>query len=62
MTALTRLKALIARPKSHRPLSVSALAAPYQLRKAYRHQPDRPGLEPTRFGDWEYNGRCTDFS
>jgi hypothetical protein len=19
------------------------------------------GLEPTRFGDWEYNGRCTDF-
>jgi hypothetical protein len=19
------------------------------------------GPEPTRFGDWEYNGRCTDF-
>lgn len=19
------------------------------------------GLEPTRFGDWESNGRCTDF-
>jgi hypothetical protein len=19
------------------------------------------GLEPTRFGDWEVNGRCTDF-
>jgi len=19
------------------------------------------GLEPTRFGDWEKNGRCTDF-
>ena len=19
------------------------------------------GLEPTRFGDWENNGRCTDF-
>ena len=19
------------------------------------------GLEPTRYGDWEYNGRCTDF-
>ena len=21
----------------------------------------RKGPEPTRFGDWEYNGRCTDF-
>jgi len=20
-----------------------------------------PGPEPTRFGDWERNGRCTDF-
>jgi len=20
-----------------------------------------PGPEPTRYGDWEYNGRCTDF-
>jgi len=19
------------------------------------------GLEPTRFGDWEHNGRCSDF-
>ena len=32
-------------------------------------QPDRlpaehggpPGPEPTRYGDWEKNGRCTDF-
>ena len=31
-------------------------------------QPPRPkeiggpkGPEPTRYGDWEYNGRCTDF-
>lgn len=21
----------------------------------------RPGPEPTRFGDWEKNGRCIDF-
>jgi len=21
----------------------------------------RGGLEPTRYGDWESNGRCTDF-
>ena len=34
---------------------------PYQRRAAYRHHPGRPGVEPTRFGDWEYNGRCTDF-
>jgi len=20
-----------------------------------------PGREPTRYGDWEINGRCTDF-
>lgn len=20
-----------------------------------------PGLEPTRYGDWEFKGRCTDF-
>jgi hypothetical protein len=20
-----------------------------------------PGPEPTRYGDWEYKGRCTDF-
>ena len=21
----------------------------------------RSGPEPTRYGDWEFNGRCTDF-
>jgi len=30
------------------------------------HQPvpeidGRPGLEPTRYGDWEKDGRCIDF-
>jgi len=20
-----------------------------------------PGPEPTRYGDWQFNGRCTDF-
>ena len=33
---------------------------------AAAHSPEieiggRQGLEPTRFGDWEKNGRCTDF-
>ena len=37
-------------------------AAQYQRRAAYRHHATEHGLDPTRFGDWEYNGRCTDFS
>ncbi len=24
-------------------------------------KPDRPPLDPTRYGDWEKNGRCIDF-
>lgn len=39
----------------------AALAVPFQRRAAYRHHPGDPGVDPTRFGDWEYNGRCTDF-
>ena len=27
----------------------------------YQHAGDPPGLDPTRYGDWEYHGRCTDF-
>ena len=30
------------------PLDMSAIGGP-------------KGPEPTRYGDWEYNGRCTDF-
>ena len=33
----------------------------YQRRHAYRHHHNQAGTDPTRFGDWEYNGRCTDF-
>jgi len=38
--------------------------------RAGKAKPPRPepreiggpkGPEPTRYGDWEYNGRCTDF-
>ena len=24
-------------------------------------KPERPALDPTRYGDWEKNGRCIDF-
>ena len=34
----------------------------FQRREAYTHHPQQPGVDPTRYGDWEYNGRCTDFS
>jgi len=38
------------------------LATAFQRRAVYRHHPGATGVDPTRFGDWEYNGRCTDFS
>lgn len=28
---------------------------------AIREIGGRPGLEPTRYGDWEKDGRCIDF-
>lgn len=37
----------------------------YELRKPAPDMPEeilgRDGLEPTRFGDWEVDGKCTDF-
>jgi hypothetical protein len=43
-------------------------AAPKVPEKVDNDPPPRPreiggpkGLEPTRYGDWEVNGRCTDF-
>ena len=37
----------------------------YELRKPAPNMPEeilgRDGLEPTRFGDWEVDGKCTDF-
>lgn len=41
--------------------------APYgtevgSARKAYSEFRDTAGVDATRYGDWEYSGRCTDFS
>jgi hypothetical protein len=37
-------------------------AAPVQPRAAAPHEHGgRGGLDPTRYGDWEKNGRCIDF-
>jgi hypothetical protein len=30
-------------------------------REATREVGGRPGPDPTRYGDWEKNGRCIDF-
>ncbi|ORU90120.1 MAG: hypothetical protein A6F71_03925 [Cycloclasticus sp. symbiont of Poecilosclerida sp. M] len=30
-------------------------------KEALKERGGRGGLEPTRFGDWEKNGRCIDF-
>jgi hypothetical protein len=45
-----------------------AAVTPEEPKPKPAEQPPRPkeiggpkGPEPTRYGDWEYNGRCTDF-
>lgn len=35
--------------------------APPQPAPRERATPEGDGLDPTRFGDWEKNGRCIDF-
>ena len=41
------------------PAKVVPHAAPADPAKA--PVPERPALDPTRYGDWEKNGRCIDF-
>jgi hypothetical protein len=41
--------------------AASAPAAPRALNVQRREIGGRAGPEPTRFGDWEKNGRCIDF-
>jgi hypothetical protein len=40
-----------------RPAALPEAAQPQQPREIGGPK----GPEPTRYGDWEYNGRCTDF-
>ena len=54
---VTKHRELDARNTSH-----GFLTNTFQRRAVYRHHPGASGVDPTRFGDWEYNGRCTDFS
>jgi len=42
--------------------AASGTAAPAQRRtEVPREHGGRGGLDPTRYGDWEKNGRCVDF-
>jgi hypothetical protein len=43
------------------PLPATAPEAPQPAEPKPREIGGPKGLEPTRYGDWEYNGRCTDF-
>ncbi|MEO6986819.1 MAG: DUF1674 domain-containing protein [Paralcaligenes sp.] len=43
------------------PESTPALVAIPGTAARERATPEGDGLDPTRFGDWEKNGRCIDF-
>ena len=53
-------------PAEPGPAAVNADAAASEMGKrpaevADTPKADRPALDPTRYGDWEKNGRCIDF-
>jgi hypothetical protein len=50
------------RPTESRPASASpeTKAVPAQP-AGEKAATERPALDPTRYGDWEKNGRCIDF-
>ncbi len=64
LTMLRRLRErLVALVSSRLVLSAgawSALPSP-TVRCAYAEFNDKGGIDATRYGDWEYTGRCTDF-
>ncbi|MCC6593699.1 MAG: DUF1674 domain-containing protein [Xanthomonadales bacterium] len=39
----------------------SSVPSPQQVPPGTRETGGRAGPEPTRYGDWEKNGRCIDF-
>ncbi len=54
----TSIKATISTEQPPEPTSVEPKAHDVD---ATREVGGRDGLEPTRYGDWEKNGRCIDF-
>ncbi|ASJ72379.1 DUF1674 domain-containing protein [Granulosicoccus antarcticus] len=49
-------------PKEHQHVAQNAVAPEHDLsdERPVEHG-GQAGLEPTRYGDWEKKGRCTDF-
>jgi hypothetical protein len=43
------------------PTPLTDTALPEVPPKAPKEIGGPPGPEPTRYGDWQYKGRCTDF-
>jgi hypothetical protein len=43
------------------PHEPAAEAAGTETLAAAEAAPKRPRLDPTRYGDWELNGKCVDF-
>ncbi|MDQ6648113.1 MAG: DUF1674 domain-containing protein [Pseudomonadota bacterium] len=49
-------------PTESSPASVNTEQAIVPVSPADQNKPaERPALDPTRYGDWEKNGRCIDF-
>ncbi|MEW9623463.1 DUF1674 domain-containing protein [Rhodanobacter geophilus] len=44
-----------------RPASATAEPEAVPVQPAGEKTAERPALDPTRYGDWEKNGRCIDF-
>ena len=47
--------------RTYRPAEVTVPAAPEHARVVPEIGGRKDGTDPTRFGDWEKNGRCIDF-
>jgi hypothetical protein len=43
------------------PVAIAAQAGRAEAELTVLPKADRPALDPTRYGDWEKNGRCIDF-
>ncbi|MBA2078599.1 MAG: DUF1674 domain-containing protein [Rhodanobacter sp.] len=48
-------------PTESRPVPAPAKPAAEPARPAGERAAERPAPDPTRYGDWEKNGRCIDF-
>ena len=48
-------------PQKDAPTAPSPAATGSERTPAEKEIGGPKGPEPTRYGDWEYNGRCTDF-